>query len=44
MAPYIDIPLQHIHGDMLRAMRRETSEAHIVDLVRRIRQFFKLRA
>lgn len=38
VAPYIDIPLQHIHGDMLRAMRRETSEAHIVDLVRRIRQ------
>lgn len=38
VARYIDIPLQHIHGEMLRAMRRETSEAHIVDLVRRIRQ------
>jgi len=38
VARYIDIPLQHIHGDMLRAMRRETSGAHIVNLIHRIRQ------
>ncbi len=38
VARYIDIPIQHIHGDMLRAMRRETTEAHIAGLIRRIRQ------
>jgi len=38
VARYIDIPLQHIHGAMLRAMRRETSESHIIDLIARIRQ------
>lgn len=37
VARYIDIPLQHIHPAMLRAMRRETSEHHILDLIRRIR-------
>src|SRR6185503_16894296 len=34
---YVDIPLQHIHETMLERMRRETSQQHIVDLVRRIR-------
>lgn len=36
-ARYIDMPLQHIHPDMLQRMRRETSDQHIVDLVARIR-------
>lgn len=34
---YIDMPLQHIHDDMLAAMRRETSSQHIRDLVLRMR-------
>jgi ribosomal protein S12 methylthiotransferase len=34
---YVDIPLQHIHQNMLERMRRETSQAYIVDLLRRIR-------
>jgi len=37
VARYVDIPLQHIHQGMLERMRRETSQAHIVDLIRRIR-------
>ena len=37
MARYVDIPLQHIHDDMLARMRRETSREFIVDLLRRIR-------
>jgi ribosomal protein S12 methylthiotransferase len=37
VARYADIPLQHIHSNMLERMRRETSQAHIVDLLRRIR-------
>jgi ribosomal protein S12 methylthiotransferase len=37
VARYIDIPLQHIHDNMLERMRRETSKEYIVDLVKRIR-------
>ena len=37
VARYVDMPLQHIHEPMLERMRRETSEAYIVDLIRRIR-------
>lgn len=37
VARYIDIPLQHIHDDMLSAMKRETSRAHIEDLLVRLR-------
>ena len=37
MARYVDIPLQHIHENMLERMRRETSRQYIVDLLRRIR-------
>jgi ribosomal protein S12 methylthiotransferase len=37
VAHYVDIPLQHIHHNMLERMRRETSRQYIVDLVRRIR-------
>jgi ribosomal protein S12 methylthiotransferase len=37
VARYIDIPLQHIHHNMLERMRRETSEQYIVDLIRKIR-------
>ncbi len=37
VARYVDIPLQHIHGNMLERMRRETSKQYIVDLIARIR-------
>jgi len=38
VARYIDIPLQHIHPEMLEAMHRETSRAHIEKLLARIRK------
>jgi ribosomal protein S12 methylthiotransferase len=34
---YIDVPLQHIDESMLGRMRRETSRAHIEDLVHKLR-------
>ena len=37
VARYVDMPLQHIHDNMLERMRRETSRQHIVDLIRRMR-------
>jgi ribosomal protein S12 methylthiotransferase len=37
VARYIDIPLQHIDESMLRRMRRETSRAHIENLIHRLR-------
>jgi ribosomal protein S12 methylthiotransferase len=37
VARYVDMPLQHIHDNMLERMRRETSREYIVDLIRRIR-------
>ena len=37
VARYVDIPLQHIHANMLERMRRETSQQYIVDLIRKIR-------
>ncbi len=36
-ARYVDIPLQHIHENMLQRMRRETSRQYIVDLLKKIR-------
>src|ERR1051326_8613489 len=37
VARYVDMPLQHIHENMLDRKRRETSQQYIVDLIRRIR-------
>jgi ribosomal protein S12 methylthiotransferase len=37
VAKYIDIPLQHIHENMLERMRRETTQQYIVDLIKRLR-------
>ncbi len=37
VARYVDIPLQHIHHNLLERMRRETSEQYIRDLLKRIR-------
>ena len=37
VARYVDMPLQHIHDDMLARMRRETSGQYIRDLIGKIR-------
>jgi len=37
VARYIDIPLQHIDESVLRRMRRETSRAHIENLIHKLR-------
>jgi ribosomal protein S12 methylthiotransferase len=37
VARYIDMPLQHIDEAMLGRMRRETSRAHIEELIVRLR-------
>ncbi|HEX4085984.1 MAG TPA: 30S ribosomal protein S12 methylthiotransferase RimO [Chthoniobacteraceae bacterium] len=37
VARYIDMPLQHIHEEMLLTMRRETTRRHIEDLIARLR-------
>ncbi|MEY2491570.1 MAG: ribosomal protein methylthiotransferase [Verrucomicrobiota bacterium] len=37
VARYVDMPLQHIDESMLRWMRRETSRAHIEQLIGRLR-------
>src|SRR5439155_17765408 len=37
LARYVDMPLQHIHENMLERMRRETSRQYIFDLIDRIR-------
>jgi ribosomal protein S12 methylthiotransferase len=33
VARYVDMPLQHIHENLLERMRRETSREYIVDLI-----------
>jgi len=38
VARYIDIPLQHIHENMLERMRRETSREYIEELIAKIRK------
>jgi ribosomal protein S12 methylthiotransferase len=37
IARYVDIPLQHIDDSVLRRMRRETSRAHIENLIHKLR-------
>ena len=37
VARYVDMPLQHIHDDLLARMRRETSGEYIRELIARIR-------
>src|SRR5213592_1955871 len=37
VVPYIDIPLQHIDDSVLQRMRRETSRAHIENLIDKLR-------
>ncbi len=35
---YLDMPIQHINNDMLRAMRRKTSKEHIVSTLKMLRE------
>jgi ribosomal protein S12 methylthiotransferase len=35
--PYIDIPIQHIHADMIRAMKRGRDGEHIRELITKLR-------
>jgi len=37
ICPYLDIPLQHINKDILKAMGRRTHEENIMELIERIR-------
>ncbi len=37
VARYVDMPLQHIHPNMLERMRRETSREYIEELIQRLR-------
>ena len=37
VVPYVDMPLQHIHQDLLGTMKRETSRQHIENLILRLR-------
>jgi len=37
VARYVDMPLQHIHENMLERMRRETTQQYILDLISKIR-------
>lgn len=38
IAKYLDIPLQHIDGEMLRAMNRRSTEQQIYDMLNKIRK------
>lgn len=35
---YVDMPLQHVNNDMLKAMKRKTSKEQIVDIITKIRR------
>ncbi len=37
ICPYLDMPIQHIHNDMLKAMHRTTSREQILDILTRLR-------
>lgn len=37
VAKYVDMPLQHIHEEMLSTMRRQTTREHIENLITRLR-------
>ncbi len=35
---YVDMPLQHINDDILKAMRRKTSKAQIIEIITKLRR------
>lgn len=38
LAPYLDIPIQHAHDEMLRRMGRRYTKGHLLDLFSRLRE------
>ncbi len=38
ICPYLDMPIQHIHNDMLKAMHRTTSKEQILDILSKLRR------
>jgi ribosomal protein S12 methylthiotransferase len=38
LAPYLDVPIQHGHDEMLRRMGRRYTRGHLLDLVARLRE------
>lgn len=38
ICPYLDMPIQHISDPILRAMRRKTRSAHIIDTITKLRR------
>lgn len=38
ICPYLDMPIQHIHNDMLKAMHRTTSREQILGILARLRE------
>ncbi len=38
ICPYLDMPIQHINDELLQSMRRKTSRAQIVEIIRKLRK------
>lgn len=38
ICPYLDMPIQHIHDEMLKAMHRKTSKKQILETISRLRE------
>lgn len=38
ICPYLDMPIQHINNEMLKAMHRTTSKEEIIEIITRLRQ------
>lgn len=38
ICPYLDMPIQHINDEMLKAMHRMTSKGQIIEIIRKLRQ------
>lgn len=38
ICPYLDMPIQHVNNDMLKAMRRKTSKEQIVSVIDKLRK------
>lgn len=38
ITPYVDMPLQHINNDVLKAMRRKTNKEQIIDIITKLRE------
>lgn len=38
ICPYLDMPLQHINNEMLKAMHRTTSKEEIIDIITKLRK------